>query len=160
MQSPNKIIILLFTICLLGFTERDNGIIKLTNHQKQNVPFKVKNQKIEWVNNVINLAFLSTDNRLIQINNIPESMLKDTTFKNSRVQVVMIDNNNKTFTQNKRFLTSIEIKCDGAESGHNIAIAAQGKIFHQKQWYRFEIRTQNILPKEKNLGTYKKMITN
>lgn len=146
-------------MCLFGFTERDSGLVKLTNHQKQDVPFKIKTQKIEWVNNSVNVALLSTDNKLIQINNIPESMLIDTAFKNGRVQVIMIDSNNKTFTQNKRFLTLVEIKCDGAESGHTIVINAQGKIFHQKQWYRFDIKTQHILPKEKNLGTSKRMIT-
>lgn len=160
MQKPNIIITLLVTMCLLSFTIRNSSLVKLTNHQKQDVLFKIKSQKIDWVNNSVNVSLLSTDNKLIQINNIPESMLKDTTFKNSRVQVVLIDENSKTFTQNKRILTLVEIKCDGAETGHSISINAQGKIFHQKQWYQFEIKTQQVLPKEKKLGTSKKMITN
>lgn len=160
MQSPTKIILLIASICAFGFTSRDSSTVKLTNHQKQDVPFKIRSQKIDWVNNSINLALLSTDNKLIQINNIPESMIRDTIFKNRRVQVVLIDSTNKTFVQNKRFLTLVEIKCDVPESGHIIAISAQGRVFHEKQWYRFEIKTTQVLPKEKNLGTSKRMITN
>jgi hypothetical protein len=143
---------------MFGFTLRNSGNVKLTNHQKKDVPFKIKSQKVDWVNNSLNIAILSTDNKLIQINNIPENMLKDTTFKNRRVQVVLIDSTSKTFTQNKRFLTLVEIKCDEPEPGQNIAITAQGKIFHEKQWYKFDIKLAAILPKEKNTGTSKKMI--
>jgi hypothetical protein len=160
MQSPTKIILLIASICAFGFTIQTNGTVKLTNHKKQEVAFRIKSQKIDWVNNSINLALLSTDNKLIQINNIPENMLKDTTFKNKMVQVVLIDGNSKTFVQNKRFLTLVEIKCDVPESGHNITINVQGRVFYKKQWYRFQIETTQVLPKEKNLGTFKKMITN
>lgn len=160
MQSPTKIILLIASICAFGFTSRDSSTVKLTNHQKQDVPFKIRSQKIDWVNNSINLALLSTDNKLIQINNIPESMIRDTIFKNRRVQVVLIDSTSKTFVQNKRVLTLIEIKCDVPESGHILDISAQGRVFHEKQWYRFEIKTTQVLPKEKNLGTSKRMITN
>lgn len=160
MQSPTKIILLIASICAFGFTSRNSSTVKLTNHQKKDVPFKIKSQKIDWVNNSINVALLSTDNKLIQINNIPEGMLKDTTFKNRRVQVVLIDDSSKTFTQSKRFLTLVEINCDVPEMGHNVAISAQGKVFYEKQWYRFDIKTTLVLPREKNLGTSKKMITN
>ncbi len=160
MQNPSKIALVLIGMCVFSFTSRNSGIVKLTNHMKQDVPFKIKSQKIDWVNNSINLALLSTDNKLIQINNIPENMLKDTTFKNRRVQVVLIDSSSKTFVQNKRFLTLVEIKCDVPESGHNITINVQGRVFYKKQWYRFQIETTQVLPKEKNLGTFKKMITN
>jgi archaellum biogenesis ATPase FlaH len=160
MQNPIKIVITLISICVFGFTSHNSSTVLLTNHQKQVVPFKIKSQKIDWVNNIINLALLSTDNKLIQINNIPENMLKDTTFRNRRVQVVLIDSTSKTFTQNKRFLTLVEIKCNLPEPGQTFAINAQGKVFHENQWYRFNVKTTQVLPKEKNLGTSKKMITN
>ena len=85
-------------------------------------------------------------------------MLTDTTFRNHRVQVMMIDNNDITFTQNKRFLPLIAVKCNVAESGHSIAVNAQGKIFYQKQWYQFEVNTEHLLPKKKTLGTSKRII--
>lgn len=160
MQILSKIALVTISLIVFSFSVRNSGIVKLTNQQKQNVPFKIKSQKIDWVNNSINVALLSTDNKLIQINNIPEGMLKDTTFKNRRVQVVLIDDSSKTFTQNKRFLTLVEINCDVPEMGHNVAISAQGKVFYEKQWYRFDIKTTLVLPREKNLGTSKKMITN
>jgi hypothetical protein len=160
MQILSKIALVIISLFVFSFTLRNSGIVKLTNQQKQNVPFKIKSQKIDWVNNSINVALLSTDNKLIQINNIPESMLKDTTFKNRRVQVVLIDSTSKTFVQNKRYLTLVEIKCDVPESGHIISVSAQGKVFYEKQWYLFEIKTTQVLPREKNLGTSKKMITN
>ena len=46
MQSPTKIILLIASICAFGFTSRDSSTVKLTNHQKQDVPFKIKSQKI------------------------------------------------------------------------------------------------------------------
>jgi hypothetical protein len=156
MLKLNKISLVLLIIFLSAFTNSNKGSVKLVNHQKKIVPFKIKSQKIEWVNNVINIALLSTDNQLIQINNIPESLLKDTTFRNNRVQVLMIDNNNTTFNQNKRFLPLIEISCDAAETGHSISIETQGKIFYQKRWYQFEVNIQSTLPKEKILGTSKR----
>ena len=158
MLNRNKISLVLLIICLSAFTDSNNGSVKLINHQKKAVPFKIKSQKIEWVNNAINIALLSTDNRLIQINSIPENLLTDNTLRNNRVQVLMIDNNNTTFTQNKRFLPLLEIRCDAAETGHSISIVAQGKIFYQKQWYQFEVTTQHVLPKEKILGTSKRII--
>jgi hypothetical protein len=157
MLNLNKITLVLLIIFLSAFTHSNKGSVKLMNHQKKTVPFKIKSQKIEWVNNVINIALLSTDNQLVQINNIPESLVKDTTFRNNRVQVLMIDKNNNTFIQNKRFLPLIEIRCDAVEAGHSISIETQGKIFHQKKWYQFEVNIQSTLPKEKILGTSKRM---
>jgi hypothetical protein len=158
MLNRNKIFLILLIISISAFTGGDHNYVKLLNHQKKAIPFKIKTQKIEWINNVINIALLSTDNRLIQINSIPESMLTDTTFRNHRVQVMMIDNNDITFTQNKRFLPLIAVKCNVAESGHSIAVNAQGKIFYQKQWYQFEVNTEHLLPKKKTLGTSKRII--
>jgi hypothetical protein len=158
MLNRNKTLIILLILCVSAFTSGNHNYVKLLNHQKKAVPFKIKSQKIEWINNAINIALLSTDNRLIQINNIPESMLIDTTFRNKRVQVMMINNNDITFTQNKRFLPLIAIKCDLAESGHLISVNAQGKIFYQKQWYQFEVNTEHLLPKEKTLGTSKRIM--
>lgn len=158
MLNRNKTLIILLIVCISAFTSGNFNYVKLINHQKKAVPFKIKSQKIEWINNAINIALLSTDNRLIQINNIPESMLIDTTFRNNRVQVMMIDNNDIFFTQNKRFLPLIAIKCDMAETGHSISVHAQGKIFYQKQWYQFEVNTEHLLPKEKTLGTSKRIM--
>jgi hypothetical protein len=158
MLTRNKTLLVLLIVCISAFTNEKLNDVKLLNHQKKAVPFKIKSQKIVWINNVINIGLLSTDNRLIQINNIPESMLTDSTFRNHKVQVMMIDNSDIAFTQNKRFLPLITIKCDLAETGHSISIHAQGKIFYQKQWYQFEVNTEHLLPKEKTLGTSKRIM--
>ncbi len=144
-------------ICLSSFFVDDSATIKLTNQLNKPIVFKIKSHKVEWVNNAVNIAFLSVDNKLIQINNIPESALTDTVIKSSRVHVIMIDSND-TYKQNKRNLSKIEIKCDGAIKGNALTITAKGRFYYKKKWVDFDIKSQQILPQEKTLGTSKRMM--
>ncbi|MBP9186369.1 MAG: hypothetical protein KBE91_01745 [Bacteroidia bacterium] len=151
-QHKKVYLLIVLIICLTAFVAGDGATIKLTDQLNKPIIFKIKSQRIEWVNNSVNLAFLSTDNKLIQINNIPEKALVDTTIKTSRVHILMIDSN-CTYKQNRRNISKVEIKCAGPASGNQLSILVKGRFYHKKRWYDFDIKSQQILPKEKTIGT-------
>lgn len=134
-----------------------NSRVKLTDHNKKPIKFALKTQKIEWVNGRVNIAMLSTDNKLLQINNISESLLHDTTFRNRNVQVVYI-NNNKTYKLNNRQLPLIDIICEGAETGKMLSLSARGKVYLDNAWILFDVTTEQALPTKKFTGASKNSI--
>lgn len=135
----------------------DNSRVKLTDHQKKTLKFAIKKQKIEWVNGRVNISLLSTDNNLLQVNNISESFLRDTTLRNRNIQVVYITGN-KTYKLNNRQLPLIDIICDGPETGNLFSISARGKVYHDKAWILFDMTSEQVLPNKKFTGASKNSI--
>jgi ribonuclease HII len=119
--------------------------VKLVSHKNRSVYFNIKKQQLEWVNGKLNLSLLSADNKLLQLNNIDENWLKDTTFRHISVSYVLIDSN-KTFTQHNRILPLIEIECKEAKPGAPIFLRAHGRVYYNKIWYTATFNYSGKLP--------------
>lgn len=143
-------------IFLSGYAQQSTTVT-LTNHKGKKILFKVKTKKIEWVNGKINLSLLSTDGKLLQLNNISESFLKDTTFRNSNISSVLITDS-ATFYSIKRISPLVEIVCSESKVGAEIAIIAQGSLFYKKSTYKYQINFYGNLPEKRFNTTYKKKI--
>lgn len=141
----------LLCVCMLAHKEPAKTTVKLTSHKGRSVYFKIKSQKLEWVNGKLNLALLSTDNKLVELNNINEQWLKDTTFRNKGVNFLMIDSN-RTFIQNSRILPLIEIECAEPQKGKPVHIRAHGRIYYNKIWYTATLTYYGSLPEKKSIS--------
>lgn len=150
---------LLFIILLsMGLTASHYPVkntVKLVPYKGKEIPFKIKTQKLEWVNGALNLALLSTDNRLVQVNNISEQYLKDTTFRNKSISLLVVDSQ-ATFTQNNRLLPLIEIACKEAKKDKLISIRVHGRVYANKTWNTATIDFTGALPEKKFMSQYKK----
>jgi hypothetical protein len=140
---------------LSGYAQQTSNTVIITKQNGKKVLFKIKNQKIEWVNGKVNLAFTSTDGKLLQINNIAEAMLKDTTFRSKVIRAVLITDS-ATFSQINNLSPLIEITCEGPQKGNEVSFIIQGSLFYKKVTYRYNITYTGVLPEKKFTSAYKK----
>lgn len=149
-----------FFCCLLfaisTFAQSGNSVI-LLNQSGKKVNFRIKKHKLEWVNGKINLSFLSSDGKLLQINNIAESMIKDTAFRGKTIAAAIICDT-ITYLQLKRFPPMIEIVCSVAKKGNPIEISAQGTLYYHRKWYKYTVYYAGDLPDKKFTSSYKKSV--
>jgi hypothetical protein len=155
--SLKKVLLTLFLglLFLSGYTQQTANNVTITNQNGKKVLFKIKTQKIEWVNGKVNLAFTSTDGKLLQITNIAETTLKDTTFRSNAVMAVLITDS-FTFKPIKRIAPLVEITCEGAKKGKEVSFIIQGSLFYAKNAYRYSITYTGVLPEKKFTSTYRK----
>lgn len=139
----------------IGYAQENVSTVTLTGQKGEKVVFKIKTQKIEWVNNKINLSFLSADGKLLQLNNIDESTLKDTIFRSTAVNAVYITDS-ITYRPIKRIAPLLEITCTTPKKGQKISVLAQGSLFYKKNSYKYTIRFRGTLPEKHFNTTYKK----
>jgi hypothetical protein len=152
---PKLLFIALLSICLSAFQAPQKSSVKLVSPKGKIIPFKVKSQKLEWINGKLNLAILSADNKVVQVNNIDEQFLTDTTFRNKSVSFIFIDSS-FTYTNNKRLLPLIEIACSEPRKGNTISLRAHGKVYYNKNWYLLTVDFSGTLPEKKFMSQYKK----
>ncbi len=146
---------LISALLLMSFSlQQSSGVVKLMNHQKKSVPFKVSKTHIEWVNGFINLAFTSTDGRMIQVNQIWEKALKDTSFRSSQVKLILMDGD-QPFKSVPSQRNLIEITCKKGKKGEPITINAQGKVYRNKAWYNLNVTFKGKLPEHREVSTQK-----
>jgi hypothetical protein len=156
MRKPFKVAIPVFAaLLLMSFSlQQSSGVVKLMNHQKKTIPFKVSKTHIEWVNGFVNLAFTSTDGRMIQVNQIWEKALTDTAFRSSQVKLILIDGE-QPFKSAPSQRNLIEITCKKGAKGEPITINAQGKVYRNKAWYNINLTFKGKLPQPKLISTNK-----
>ncbi len=145
----------LICTCLAAQKEPAKTSVKLVSHKGRTIPFKIKSQKLEWVNGKLNLAILSTENKLLQLNNVNERWLKDTTFRSNKVTFLLIDSN-RTFIQNNRILPLLEIECRQPAKGQPVYIRAHGRIYYNKIWYTTTLSYYGSLPEKRATTTFTK----
>lgn len=148
----NLLLIALSSVLLLSFTYQTGDSVKIQNQRKQNFAFKIKKVNIEWVNGRVNLANVLTNNKIIQLNNLTEVMLKDTTFRHTGIDLIFMDGE-KVFKSVARFKPLVEVKCKGPKTGNTILINVQGKVYFQKAWYNINMQVSQKLPAQKFIST-------
>lgn len=158
MQKTKKLLLIpvgVLMIFIMSFSlQQADNYVKLTNHQRKKVPFIISKTKIEWVNGYVNLSALSTTGEIVQINQIPESALKTSTFRSSKINLLLISNN-KPYKPIGSHRPLVEITCKKAQPGEPISVVAQGKIYHQKAWYLVDVKLSGTLPKQQFKSTLK-----
>lgn len=156
MRIPFKVALpLIGALLLMSFSlQQSSGVVKLMNHQKQPVSFKVSKTHIEWVNGFINLAFTSTDGRMIQVNQIWEKALSDTSFRSSQVKLLLLDGE-QPFKSVPSQRNLIEITCKKGKKGEPITINAQGKVYRNNAWYAVNVTFKGVLPAAKLISNNK-----
>lgn len=152
---PKLLFTALLSICLSAPQAPQKSSVKLVTPKGKVIPFKVRSQKLEWINGRLNLAVLSADNKVVQVNNIDEQMLTDTTFRHKSISFILIDSN-ATYTHNKSLLPLIEITCSEPRKGGAIDLKAHGKVYHNKSWYLLTVSYSGTLPEKKFMSQYKK----
>lgn len=145
----------LICTCLIAHKEPAQTSVKLVSHKGRVIPFKIRSQKLEWVNGKLNLAILSTDNKLLQLNNMSDRLIKDTIFRNDKVTFLLIDSN-RTFIQNNRILPLLEVECSQPVKGQPVHIRAHGRIYYNKIWYTTTLSYYGSLPEKRANTTYTK----
>lgn len=158
MQKATKTILSatgILVFVLMSFSlQQTSGTVKLVNHQKKTVPFKTNKAKIEWVNGFVNIALLSTDGQIIQINQIPEGLLKNTTLRSSKINLLLISGD-KPYKPLSTHRPLFEITCKKATAGQPISISAQGKLYNNKAWYLVDVKVSGVLPTQQFKSTQK-----
>lgn len=149
----NKLLLItLLAFGLMSFVHQTANSVKMQNHNKQNLAFKIKKVNIEWVNGKVNLATVSTNNKIIQLNNLTEVMLKDTTFRHKGIDLIFMDGQ-KAFKSVVRFKPLVEVTCAGPKAGNTISLNVQGKVYYQKAWYNINMQVSQKLPAQKFIST-------
>ncbi|TAE85076.1 MAG: hypothetical protein EAY81_06910 [Bacteroidetes bacterium] len=138
-----------------GYAQQKAPTVTLTSQKGKKIVFKVKTQKIEWINGKLNLSFLSADGKLLQLNNIDESTLKDTIFRSTDVNAVYITDS-ISYKSIKRIAPLLEMTCATPKKGQEISILAQGSVFYKKNTIKYTIRYKGVLPEKRYNTTYKK----
>lgn len=151
LEKVRTYLLLLIGMLSLSFVGPIPTKVGLVNNQLKYERFKVKKIKVQWVNNHINIALLSTDNRLIQLNNIKQDYMKDTVFNDPSVNLVFIDQN-ETYTSRAALLPQIEIRCANAKPNQPFYVFARGKVFTNNKWYWIEFKTTQYLPPPQHNG--------
>lgn len=147
--------LLLFTLlafALMSFVQQTGNSVKMQNHNKQNIAFKIKKVNVEWVNGRVNLAAVSTKNKMIQLNGLTEIMLNDTTLRHKGIELIFIDGEN-AFKSVVRFKPLVEVRCIGPKTGNNIMVNVQGKVYFKKAWYSINMQISQKLPAQKFIST-------
>jgi hypothetical protein len=140
-------LLVFFSLLFLLSNAQESTSVKLTNIKGKTIPFKIKTKRIEWVNGKLNLSFLSTDGKLMQVNHIDAKYICDTTFRSSAVKGLLITDS-ITFSQLSRIAPLVQVSCKEAKKGAPITITAQGRLYYKKISYHYTVLFTGLLPEK------------
>ncbi len=140
-------------LCISNDVKAQLNKVEITNYKHQRVKFLIAKNYIEWVNGTVNIALTAANGRMLQINNIPQSLLTDTVVRTNKINLDYIIND-KIYKTKPAQKALFEINCKKMEEGEDIQLTAQGKVYLNKTRYKIKSTISSKLPEKKYITTH------
>lgn len=130
---------------------QDKPFVREYSKNKTIKRYALKNEPVfQRINNILNISLTTADGGMLQINGIPESLLKDTTLRTAAINVVYITPSlDTTYVSNtKRTRIGLTIRAKSLNVGSPISVLVTARVYHQKDSKLFEILATGFLPEK------------
>lgn len=155
MRQP--IILIAFLVCSLMViaqpkavgARQDKSFVRMYGSNKSITRMALKQDPVfERVNNLLNISIELENGAMLQVNGIPDRLLKDTTVTSQTVKVVYINaTHDTTYTSNtKHSRTTLTVQSKSRKTGSPISIFVSSRVFSGKRSLRFELTATGNLP--------------
>lgn len=128
---------------------QDQSFVRIYGGSKSVTRMALKQAPVlERINNLLNISIELENGAMLQVNGIPDRLLKDTTATSQSVKVVYINaTQDTTYTSNtKRSRITLTIQSKSRKTGSPISVFVSTRVFAGKRSLRFELTATGNLP--------------
>jgi len=132
--------------------------MQLSNETEKNTDFNFKSEpRFEIQNGKLNVAVISDNNMLFELNGIDEKCIKDTTLYATNFKITFIRNQTEKAWQSKAIdsTTNLIVSCKSIKNGSPITLKLKGKIYSGSNHLDFNGVFTGKVPDRKNTTTFK-----